>query len=79
MTAVRFLTKIRKPIRRLVAGWTGVYQYTIDQLFEDLIDRCRTLNLRLSVPEEQAKAEFIVFLTVQAMNYVHTGGRRVAL
>ena len=79
MTAVRFLTKIRKPVRRLVAGWTGVYQYTIDQVFEDLIVHCRPLNLRLAVPEEQAKHEFTVFLTVQAMNYVHTGGRRVAL
>lgn len=79
MTAVRFLMKIRKPVRRLVAGWTGVYQYTIDQVFEDLIAHCRPLNLRLAVPEEQAKQEFTVFLTVQAMNYVHTGGRRVAL
>lgn len=79
MTAIRFLMKIRKPVRRLVAGWTGVYQYTIDQVFEDLIDYCRPLNLRLAVPEEQAKQEFTVFLTVQAMNYVHTGGRRVAL
>lgn len=79
MTAVRFLMKIRKPVRRLVAGWTGVYQYTIDQVFEDLIAHCRPLNLRLAVPEEQAKQEFTVFLTVQAMNYVYTGGRRVAL
>jgi hypothetical protein len=79
MTALRFLLKIRKPVRRLVAGWTGVYQYTIDQVFEDLIAHCRPLNLRLAVPEEQAKQEFTVFLTVQAMNYVHTGGRRVAL
>lgn len=79
MTAVRFLSKIRKPVRRLVAGWTGVYQYTIDQVFEDLIAHCRRLNLRLAASEEQAKQEFTVFLTVQAMNYVHTGGRRVAL
>ena len=62
-----------------MAGWTGVYQYTIDQVFEDLITRSRQLNLRLAVSEEQAKQEFAVFLTVQAMNYVYTGGRRVAL
>jgi hypothetical protein len=79
MSAVRFLTKMRRPARRLVAGWTGVYQYTIDQIFEDLFDLCRKLNFRLALPEEQAKQEFTVFLTVQAMNYVYTGGRRVAL
>ncbi|MGH7231784.1 MAG: putative zinc-binding metallopeptidase, partial [Nitrospiraceae bacterium] len=79
MTAARFLMKIRKPVRRLVAGWTGIYQYTVDQVFEDVIARCRQLNLRLAVTEEQAKQEFTVFLTVQAMNYVYSGGRRVAL
>jgi hypothetical protein len=79
MTAARFLIKIRKPVRRLVAGWTGTYQYTIDQVFEDIIARCRELNLRLAVPDEQARQEFTVLLTVQAMNHLYSGGRRVAL
>jgi hypothetical protein len=47
----------------------------IAQLYRELDGR----GLRLAVPEEQAKQEFTVFLTVQAMNYVNTGGRRVAL
>ncbi|HTK87472.1 MAG TPA: hypothetical protein VL329_07060, partial [Nitrospiraceae bacterium] len=79
MTAMRFLTRIRKPVRRLVASWTGIYQYTVDQVFEDLIARCQLLNLRLAVPEEQAKTEFTVLLTVQAMNHLLTGGNRIAL
>jgi hypothetical protein len=79
MTAVRFLGRIRKPVRRLVASWTGVYQYTVDQSIEDLIARCQQLNLRLAVPEEQAKTEFTVLLTVQAMNHLLTGGNRIAL
>lgn len=79
MTAARFLTGIRKPTRRLVASWTGMYQYTIDQVFEKIIQRCRELNLRLAVPEEQAKQELTVLLTVQAMNTLYTGGHRVAL
>ena len=79
MTAAQFLTRIRKPLRKLVGGWTGIYQYTIDQVFEDMIERCRQLNLRLAVPEEQARVEFTVLLTVQTMNYLHSGGHRVAL
>src|SRR4030095_12916592 len=43
MTAALFLTPIRRPTRRLVAGWTGIYQYTIDQVLEDMISRCREL------------------------------------
>jgi hypothetical protein len=78
-SAVQFLSRIRRPVRRLVASWTGIYQYTIDQVFEDVSMRCRELKLRLAVPEDQARQEFTVFLTVQTMNYLHSGHHRVAL
>lgn len=79
MTAARFIGRIRRPTRRLVAGWTGIYQYTIDQVLEDMISRSRELKLRLAVPEDRARQEFAVLLTVQAMNYLHSGGHRVFL
>lgn len=79
MTAAQFLGKIRQPVRRVVASWTGIYQYTIDKVLEDMIARCRELKLRLAVPEDQARYEFTVLLTVQTMNYLHSGRHRVAL
>jgi len=79
MSAAQFLNRVRRPVRRLVADWTGIYQYTIDQVFNDVAMRCRELKLRLAVPEEQARHEFTVFLTVQTMNYLHSGRHRVAL
>jgi hypothetical protein len=79
MTAARFISRIRRQVRRVVAGWTGIYQYTIDQVLEDMIERCRELRLRLAVPEDQARQEFTVLLTVQAMNYLHSGGHRLFL
>jgi Putative zinc-binding metallo-peptidase len=79
MTAAQFLMRIRKPVRKMVGSWTGIYQYTIDQVLEDIIERCRQLNLRLAVTEDQARLEFTVLLTVQTMNYLHSGGHRVAL
>ena len=78
-TAAGFLTRLRKEVRRKVAGWTGEYQYTIDQVLEVMISRCRELNLRLTVPEDQAKLDFAILLTVQTMNYLHSGRHRVAL
>jgi hypothetical protein len=78
-TAAQFLERIRRPTRRLVSGWTGIYQYTIDKVFEDMISRCRELKLRLAVPEDRARQEFAVLLTVQAMTYLHSGGHRVFL
>ena len=60
-----------------MAQGTGVYQYTIDQVLGDMIDRCRELGLRVAVPEDQAKLDFIIALTVQTMNYLHSGRHRV--
>ena len=79
ITAEQFINRIRRSVRRVVSGWTGIYQYTIDQVLEDMIERCRELKLRLAVPEDQARQEFTVLLTVQAMNYLHSGGHRLFL
>ncbi len=79
MSAAQFLGKMRRPVRRLVASWTGIYQYTIDRVLENMIVRCKELKLRLAVPEEQARHEFTVLLTVQTMNYLHSGRHRVAM
>jgi hypothetical protein len=48
-------------------------------VFEDIVHRCRELELRLAVPEPQAKLDFAVLLTVQTMNFLHSGRHRVAL
>jgi hypothetical protein len=77
--AARFLRKIRQEVRSTVASFTDSYQYTIDQVLENIIDRCRELNLRLMDSEETTKIDFMVFLTVQTMNYLHSGRHRVAL
>jgi hypothetical protein len=62
-----------------VSEWTGSYQYTIDQVIEDMIDRCRELKLRLKFPEDRTKMDFLIVLTVQTMNHLHSGRHRMAL
>ena len=79
MTAAQFIARNRRSVRQVVSNWTGIYQYTIDQVLEDMVERCRQLKLRLAVPEDEARQQFTVLLTVQAMNYLHSGGHRVAL
>jgi Putative zinc-binding metallo-peptidase len=78
-TAASFINRLRKQIRRHVAKWTGEYQYTIDRLLDDMMRRCRELDLHVAGPEDQAKLEFTVLLTLQTMNYLHSGRHRVAL
>ena len=79
LPAARFVRRIRKDARTTVASFTDSYQYTIDQLLETIIERCKELNLRLMDSEETTKTDFLVFLTVQTMNYLHSGRHRVAL
>ena len=77
--ASKFLTRVRRDVRRLVARWTGEYQYRIDQVLNDMIARCEALGLHLATPEDRAKPDFMVLLTVQTMNYLHGGRHRIAL
>ena len=79
MPADRFVKRVRRDVRRLVASWTGTYQYTIDQVLEDIITRCGELSLHLRSSEERTKQDFTVLLTVQTMSYLHSGRHRVAL
>jgi hypothetical protein len=79
MTAAAFLRRVRKEARATVASFTDSYQYTIDRLIEKIIERCRELNLRLTDTEAATKVDFMIFLTVQTMNYLHSGRHRVAL
>lgn len=77
--ASRFIQRIRRDVRRVVSEWTNAYQYTIDQVISDMITRARELNLRLKYSEERTKLDFTIVLTVQTMNYLHSGRHRVAL
>ena len=77
--ASRFIQSIRRDVRRLVAEWAGSYQYTIDQVISDIMQRCDQLNLRLKYPEDRTKLDFTMLVTVQTMNYLHSGRHRVAL
>src|SRR5207245_6372965 len=67
-SAARFVRRIRKEVRSTVASFTDSYQYTIDQLLEGIIERCRDLNLRLTESDESTKIEFIVFATVDTID-----------
>jgi len=78
-SAAAFLRRIRSEVRRMVARWTGEYQYTLDQVLTEMIGRCRELKLRAVGPEDQLKIDFAILLTVQTMNYLHTGRHRIGM
>ncbi|MGH7789806.1 MAG: putative zinc-binding metallopeptidase [Candidatus Binatia bacterium] len=78
-SATQFIARARKEVRVLVARWTGEYQYTINQVIDEIAKRSRELNLRLSGSPEQAKLDFTILVAVQTMHYLHSGRHRVWL
>lgn len=78
-TAASFMRHIRSEVRQVVANWTGQYQYIIDQVLGEMIQRCKELELRLARSARDSKRDVIVMLTVQVMNYLHGGHHRLAL
>jgi len=77
--AAKFLRKHSAHLRRLVAEWTGAYQYTINEVLKEMIDRCDELNLCVTRPHDDAKVQALVMLTVQTMNHLHSGYHRLAI
>lgn len=79
LAAAAFVRRYRREVRATVASFTDSYQYTINRLIDKIIVRCRELNLHLMDDEKTTRVDFMVFLTVQTMNYLHSGRHRVAL
>lgn len=73
------LRRLRPELREAVAHWTGAHQYTIDQVLQEMITRCRELKLRAHRSEGATKRDALVVLTVHTMNYLHAGHHRLAL
>ncbi|NND98206.1 MAG: hypothetical protein HKN47_12850 [Pirellulaceae bacterium] len=78
-TAAAFLNRIRGELRRRVARWTGEYSYTIDQVIQEMIERCRELELRLGPSPEETKRDAMILVAVRTTNFLYEGRHRVAV
>ena len=73
LSAATFLRQHRKEIRERVARWTGEYEFTLDQILKEMIQRCRDLDLRLKGPASQVKVDFAIMLAVHTVQTLHRG------
>jgi hypothetical protein len=76
MPASQFIRRHRAKVRELVAKWTGEYQLTLDAVVDDMITRCRELNLRAVGSERKLVADFTVLLTAKTMHALFGPSRR---
>jgi len=74
--ASSFIRRHRARVRELVARWTGEYQLTLDAVLDDMMYRCRELNLRAVGPERELFMQFTVLLTAKTMHALFGPSRR---
>src|SRR5215510_847710 len=75
-SAAAFIRRHRARIRELVAQWTGENQLTLDAVLDDMISRCRELNLRAVGPEQKLVLDFTVLVTAKTMHALFGPSRR---
>src|SRR5499427_347801 len=74
--ASAFIRRHRAQIRLLVARWTGENQLTLDAVLDDMISRCRELDLRAVGSERKLVMDFTVLLTAKTMHALFGPSRR---
>jgi hypothetical protein len=74
--ASSFIRRNQAHVRELVGKWTGEYKLTFDAVLEDMISRCRELDLRAAGAERKLLTAFTVLLTAKTMHALFGPTRR---
>ena len=69
----------RSEIRRMASRWTPDHQFTLDQVLDDMIGRCRELKLRAPGHDERLLADFAMLLAVQTVHALYSRKNWIAL
>jgi hypothetical protein len=76
-SAAAFLRRIQPELCQICSRYTGENPYTIAQLLQEMILRCREMKLYLNRPEWQVKIEVATFVCVQTLTYLHEVHHRI--
>ena len=74
--ASMFIRQHRAQIRQLVARWTGENQLTLDAVLDDMVSRCRELDLRAVGSKQKLVINFTILLTAKTMHALFGPSRR---
>ena len=74
--ATTVIRRNRTQIIRSVARWTGEYPIALDAAIDDMIRRCRALELRAAGPEHQTRLDLTAMLSSKAVYTHYSSSRR---
>jgi hypothetical protein len=77
--ASRYIRRSKKEIMDVVERWTGEYKYRINEVLDDMIQRCRELDLYVGENKNYLMPELTACLTMLVMNKLHSGGFHISL
>src|SRR5262249_30025468 len=77
--AEKFIHRHRGELRRMVARFTGESQFTLEQVLEDVLARCRALELRAARDDRRLRVDFALLLTVRTVHFHYSRRNWVAL
>lgn len=72
-TAASFLRAERPGIRKLVARWTGEYQYAVDRVLSEIIQRAEELELHVGSGAAHVKRDAMLLVAAQTLEYLNRG------
>ena len=75
-SAVSFLRRFQQELRNEVAEGTGVHPYAINYTLKNIIERARTLRLRVAASARHTKRQALILLTVHTTSMVLSGRYR---
>lgn len=69
--ASRFLRRHRRRIRAVVRRWTGEFEFTLEEVLDEMIQRVRELDLRAVGPTDALVSDFAMMLAVNATHSLY--------
>jgi hypothetical protein len=72
-TAAAFLRSERAEIRKLVSRWTGEYQYAVDRVLSEIIERAAELELVVGSGARHVKRDTMLVVATQTLKYLNRG------
>lgn len=77
--ASHYIRRLRLEIIDIVGRWTSEYNYRINEVLGDMVQRADELDLRVTRSDENLKPEIVACLTTLVMNKLHSGGFHISL
>ena len=72
-SAASFLRNERAEIRKLVSRWTGEYQYAVDRVLAEIIQRAEELGLVVGSGAAHVKRDAMLLVATQTLKYLNRG------